>query len=1056
MDCYTGLFLHTRTDLAVAGTVPIHITRTYRQQDSVSRAFGIGTSHPYDIFTIGDTNPYTYQDLILPDGGRIHFVRTSPGTSYPDAVYTHSATPTEYYGAVITYVGGKWKLKMRDGRVMYFYDCPGCSNSRGAALREFYDRLGNSLTLTRDSNANLTQILNPDGRYINLSYDSANRVTQATDNLGRSVTYQYDTGGRLAQVTDPDGGVEQYTYDAANNLLTVRKPGGQLMVTNQYDANNRVSQQTLADGGVYQFAYTLDANGNATQTDVTDPRGNVRRMAFNGSGYVTSATNALGKPEAQATTFERQAGTNLLLSVTDALGRKTAYTYDAAGNLTSITRLAGTAQAVSEAYTYEPTYNRVTSYTDGLGHTSTFAYDSAGNLVSAKDALGNTSTFSYSARGQVVSATDALSHATTFSYTEGDLAAITDPLGRTVNRYTDGVGRLLSVADPMGNLTRVEYNGRGLPTRRVDAQGNTVNLAYDANGNLTSLTDARGGQTSFGYDAKDRLTSKTDPLLQVSSYSYDGSDNLTRLTDRNGKIATFTYDGLNRRSAAAYGQTLVGGNPASPDATVSYTFDAGNRLTQLADSVGGTLTRSYDGLDRLSSETTPQGSVSYGYDTADRRTSLTVAGQTAVSYAYDNANRLTGITQGSAQVGFTYDAAGRRTTLTLPNGVVGAYSYDIGDQLTGIAYSNGGTLVGDLTYAYDAAGRRIQMGGSLASMVLPAAMSSATYDAANRLTNWAGASLTYDANGNLTSDGGLTYSWDSRNRLSALSGGATASFNYDGLGRRSGKTVGGSATSFAYDGVNVVQELAGGTPSANLLTGLGVDETFSRTDTTGTRSFVTDALGSTLALTDGTATIKTSYAYEPYGAVTASGEVSSNAFQYTGRENDGAGLYYYRARYYHPGFGRFIAEDPIELAGGLNLYAYVNGSPTSKIDPLGRWTMSLGAGGGMYIGGGGEGWTGGYYSPDANCGKGKAGAYTSTSIGGGVGLGLGIQGGIFFGDGTKTFDGSSGYYSVTIFDFFIGVSFGEGGFGGVTGVTGGFAAGLPFGASAGWSTTRAY
>ena len=40
----------------------------------------------YDIFLVGDVSPYTYQDLILPDGGRIHYSRTSLGTSYSDAV----------------------------------------------------------------------------------------------------------------------------------------------------------------------------------------------------------------------------------------------------------------------------------------------------------------------------------------------------------------------------------------------------------------------------------------------------------------------------------------------------------------------------------------------------------------------------------------------------------------------------------------------------------------------------------------------------------------------------------------------------------------------------------------------------------------------------------------------------------------------------------------------------------------------------------------------------------------------------------------------------------
>jgi len=44
-------------------------------------------------------------------------------------------------------------------------------------------------------------------------------------------------------------------------------------------------------------------------------------------------------------------------------------------------------------------------------------------------------------------------------------------------------------------------------------------------------------------------------------------------------------------------------------------------------------------------------------------------------------------------------------------------------------------------------------------------------------------------------------------------------------------------------------------------------------------------------------------------------------FQYTGREKDGTGLDYYRARYYQPGAKRFIPEDPIRQAGGLNAYS---------------------------------------------------------------------------------------------------------------------------------------
>ncbi|WP_181885671.1 RHS repeat domain-containing protein [Trinickia dinghuensis] len=500
----------------------------------------------------------------------------------------------------------------------------------------------------------------------------------------------------------------------------------------------------------------------------------------------------------------------------------------------------------------------------------------------------------------------------------------------------------MSESDPLGNTTRFDYNGRSLPTRETDARGGVTSLAYDANGNLTSFTDANGGITGFTYDAKDRPASRTDPLQATESYAYDGDDNLTQFTDRTGKVATFGYDGLNRRVSAAYGQTQSGGTLSVPDATVSTTYDAGSRPTQIVDSQGGTITRTYDALDRLTAETTPQGSVSYAYDAANRRTSFQVAGQRGVTYAYDNADRLTTITQGSVQVGFTYDADSRRSTLTLPNGMVATYSYDTASQLTGISYANGSTTLGNLTYAYDNAGRRTQIGGSLATMTLPAALTSATFDAGNRLTNWAGTALTYDANGNLTADGSLGYGWDSRNRLISLTGAATASFAYDATGRRNGKTINGTTTNFLYDGVNAVQELAGGTPSANLLTGPGIDEVFSRTDSLGTRSFVTDALGSTVALTDGSGAVKTTYAYEPYGNTTTSGEVNGNASQYTDRENDGTGLYYYRARYYHSGFSRFISEDPIGSIEGNNLYAYVAGNPIGAIDPLGLYMQEEG------------------------------------------------------------------------------------------------------------------
>lgn len=227
------------------------------------------------------------------------------------------------------------------------------------------------------------------------------------------------------------------------------------------------------------------------------------------------------------------------------------------------------------------------------------------------------------------------------------------------------------------------------------------------------------------------------------------------------------------------------------------------------------------------------------------------------------------------------------------------------------------------------------MGGSLARMGFPAPVASATYNAANQLTSWDGVAHTYDANGNLTSDTSRTLTWDSRNRLASLSGPVAGNFSYDAMGRRKSKTVAGTSTGFLYDGLNIVQELNGASPQANLLTGQGIDEVFARTAAGGNENFVTDGLGSTVALTDAAGAVQTSYTYEAYGKAAKSGTATTNSQTYTGREDDGTGLYYYRARYYNPIISRFVSEDPIGLGGGINVYAYVGGNPLSWIDPSG-------------------------------------------------------------------------------------------------------------------------
>jgi RHS repeat-associated protein len=287
-------------------------------------------------------------------------------------------------------------------------------------------------------------------------------------------------------------------------------------------------------------------------------------------------------------------------------------------------------------------------------------------------------------------------------------------------------------------------------------------------------------------------------------------------------------------------------------------------------------------------------------------------------------------------VQFAYDAASRRTSLTLPNGVVTELGYNAASQLIGLKYRKGAMTLGDLTYEYDALGRRGKIGGSFARTNLPAVVSSATYNGVNSQTTFAGVSLTYDLNGNLTSDGTHTYVWNARDQLVSINGpGLNASFLYDAEGRRITKTINSTTTSLLYDGDDVVQEKLGTAVSANMLIG-GIDEVFARSEVSGGWSLITDALGSTIALTDTAGTVQTQYTFEAFGKTTASGASNGNPSQYSGREHDETGLYYYRARYYSPSLHRFIAEDPQQFeAGDVNLYAYVGNDPVNFNDPFG-------------------------------------------------------------------------------------------------------------------------
>ncbi len=924
VNLHTGLFPYHKTDLVIPDTIPIVIERTYRQGDSNSYSFGVGTNSLYNLHLWSENN-YHEAYLVLPNGGKVLYKRISPGEGYTEAEYKATETPSVFYDSTIKWDPSEpgWELTLTDGTTYIFGEL--------APLEAIRNRQGQQLTITREHGltGNITQITSPHGRWAKFTYNSENDITEIKDNSGRTLKYAYNKAGLLESATDPAERTTKYEYNSEGDMTSITDPRGNKYVETMY-SSGRVSKQTLANGGTYEFSYAISESGKVESTTITEPRGNKRKVTFNAEGLPTSETIGLGSSTEETMTFERQAGTGLLLSNTDARSRKAAYEYNSYGDVTAVTRLAGTSSAQTYKYAYEPGTTELTKVTDPLGHTTISEYNSEGELTASKDGLGHTTRYEYNSEGQPTVITNPLGKKTTITYENGTPIALTDPLGRTTKQFVDPAGRVLATTLPEGPRTTYEYNNDNQVTKTTDPIGNATSYEYDADGDLTTITDPLKHKTTYAYTKMDLLETETDPLEKKTTAVYDTNGNLVELTDRRGKVDKFTYDALNRLTEAKYGVT---GETA--ESTIKYEYDNGNRLTKVVDSASGTYTPEYDELDRLKSLATPQGTVKYEYDEANRRTSMTVPGQEALKYTYDEANRLKELKRGTQAVSFAYNEDNLPTNTTLPDGIEEQYGYDEANEPTSIAYKKGSTTLGELDYSYNLDGRKEAMWGSYARTALPEAFSSAKYNADNEQTERGSKKFGYDANGNLTSDGTNEYKWNARNQLASITGGTKASFGYSPFGQRTTRTLNGATTELLYDGPNVVQEIQSGKVTANILTGLLPSKVFTRTTSKATENLLTDQLGSTIALANSSGSVETTYTYDPFGGATKEGTASENTMQYAGQENDGDGLYYDRARYYSPASASFISQDPLGQVEGPNLYRYISDDPMNATDLLG-------------------------------------------------------------------------------------------------------------------------
>lgn len=289
VDLSTGRFVLRQTDLFVPDAMPLSLTRTSVVWGYHSKAFGIGGNHPYDICPTGTRNPYTYMDLNLEDFQYVHMLRISKGTGYADAVFRHSDTASEFYGAQVRWNGNGWTVSMPDGEKIYFPESYNAKNCAQGAPTRIVDDAGHQIELKRDRVRNLQELVSPSGHWIKFKYDSGDRIVEAEDDAGNLRKYSYDRTGHVETVSDAKGVLYRFEYapllrEAGFDqwlLTAVVDRDWKVLLHNQYAWGGRVSEQTLADGRLYRYEYRMKGS-EVLQTTVTMPSGKQDQFFFEG------------------------------------------------------------------------------------------------------------------------------------------------------------------------------------------------------------------------------------------------------------------------------------------------------------------------------------------------------------------------------------------------------------------------------------------------------------------------------------------------------------------------------------------------------------------------------------------------------------------------------------------------------------------------------------------------------------------------------------------------------------------------------------------------------
>ncbi|MGD9108081.1 MAG: RHS repeat-associated core domain-containing protein [Gammaproteobacteria bacterium] len=849
------------------------------------------------------------------------------------------------------------------------------------------DLNGLKTTYTYNNFGQLLKKTNPDGTQDSIEYKWYNHYginDPLTDPLYYAVYYKTE------HVTDGD--TKTTYYDMLNRQVATTHHGfngGLIWQSTQYDNLGRVTQQSIpfkpSDEPLYdKFEY--DVLGRVTKITKADQ--SVILNSYNDKdGISTTTTNQLN----QIATEEKDARGNLAKTI-DHAGNVTTYQYDSFGNLTQMTDSAGNISTI----TYDDLGHKLEINDPDKGHW-TYKYDSLGELISQTDANGatknqqanQTTSFKYDNLGRMIARTDA---AGTSTWSYGN-----DPAKHNVNKLVqvNGVANISNVSSNKYGEIKInkptrnqviqankenvesysrtyEYDALSRPiktTITLNGKSYTKEVAYDTDSRPQYIIYPNGEKVENIYDELGRLciidTISTPAYAYWLVYSMTPRMQIKSCSNEIGLVTTKTYDRATGRLE-----------------NIQTKHDSSFALQNIMH--GKILTKRKDNQkDKVSDDTIIQ-NLNYTYDALGQlKQRDDLANDIHETFTYDNLNRLTS---------WNYNG--------LPSKVKKAEQSDndllvkinknnMKNKKPNIKNSKNIAAAGAVTYQYDALGNltyksdvgHYKYGINKNNPVVgPHAVTSIEDDSGKQID-----SFTYDADGNQTNETlngkSRTISYTSFGKPKEITTkDAKVDFYYNADRKRFMRVdqVGTATTTTLYLGDYQVVAYNSGTklttqtkcyigPNALLVKSDDGKGLSSRTQSVdpgsravnegkinndGTKKIyymLTDAIGSTTAITDETGNVIQRYHYSPFGQqIQFKGEATNNPLTHQGftghEEVEDVNLIHMNGRLYDPQLGRFLSADPTiqrpANSQSLNRYSYCINNPLTLTDPSGYSWLS--------------------------------------------------------------------------------------------------------------------